>query len=70
VRIEDELGTRKIERIERLVERRPGGIEHGADGAIGEDRTSGESVEQRVGHGGTPSSNRIAIAQLYPTATG
>ncbi len=70
VRVEDELGTGEIERVERLVEGRPGGIEHGADGAIGEDRSSGESVEQRMGHRGTPGSNRIAIAQLYPTPTG
>jgi hypothetical protein len=45
VRVEDELGTGEIERIERLVERRSRGIEHRADGAIGEDRSSGESVE-------------------------
>ena len=66
MRVEDELGTGEIERVERLVEGRPGGIEHGADGAIGEDRSSGETVEQRMGHGGTPGSLRSRIAQLYP----
>ena len=40
-----EIGTGEIERIERLVERRSRGIEHRADGAIGEDRSSGKSVE-------------------------
>ena len=42
---EDELGTREIERVERLVEGRPGGVEHRANRAIGEDRSSGESIE-------------------------
>jgi hypothetical protein len=69
MRIEDEFGTGEIERVERLVEGRPGGIEHGANRAIGEDGSSSESVEQRVSHGGTPGRNRIAIAQLYPTPT-
>ena len=69
MRIEDEFGTGEIERVERLVEGRPSGIEHGADGAIGEDRSSGETVQQRMGHRGTPDCNRIAIAQLYPTPT-
>jgi hypothetical protein len=67
MRIENELGTGDIERDELLVEGCPGGVEHGAESAIGEDRSSGETVEQRVGHRGTPGRNRIAVTQLYPT---
>jgi hypothetical protein len=69
VGVENEFGTSQVERVERLVEGRPSGVEHGADGAIGENRSGGETVEQRMRHLGTPGTYRGVITQLYLTIT-
>ena len=51
VDLPDELGLGQVQLVEVLVERDAARVEQGAHGAVGEQRPSGQAIEQRGLHG-------------------